>query len=72
MFDRALPWFKNLPLGQKQFLALVICELIPLLGLGVGTAWVITTSLRDQLADQAQAELAVTEPNGIRVTGSVG
>jgi twitching motility protein PilJ len=63
MFDRALPWFKNLPLGQKQFLALVICELIPLLGLGVGTAWVITTSLRDQLADQAQAELAVTETN---------
>jgi twitching motility protein PilJ len=63
MFDRALDWFKNLPLGRKQVLSLIVCELAPILGLGLGTMWVTTTSLRGQLADQSKSELAVTKIN---------
>jgi twitching motility protein PilJ len=63
MFDRAFDWFKDLPLGRKQLLAIVACELVPLLGLGVGTLWITTTSLRAQLTNQAKSELAVTETN---------
>ncbi len=63
MFDRAFAWFKDLPLGRKQVLAIVACELVPLLGLGVGTLWITTTSLRAQLTNQAKSELAVTETN---------
>ena len=63
MFDRALDWFKDLPLGRKQVLSLIVCELAPILGLGLGTMWVTTTSLRGQLADQSKSELAVTKIN---------
>jgi|GEM_PF-2412252 len=63
MFDRALDWFKDLPLGRKQVLSLIVCELVPILGLGLGTMWVTTTSLRRQLADQSKSELAVTKTN---------
>ena len=63
MFDRALDGFKDLPLGRKQVLSLIACELVPILGLGLGTMWVTTTSLRGQLADQSKAELAVTKTN---------
>lgn len=63
MFDRALDWFKDLPLGRKQVLSLIVCELAPILGLGLGTMWVTTTSLRGQLADQSKSELAVTKTN---------
>ena len=63
MFDRALDWFKDLPLGRKQVLSLIVCELVPIVGLGLGTLWVTTTSLRGQLADQSKSELAVTKTN---------
>ncbi len=63
MLDRALDGFKNLPLGRKQVLSLIACELVPILGLGLGTMWVTTTSLRGQLADQSKSELAVTKTN---------
>ena len=55
--------FCNLPIGRKQMLALVVCELVPLLGLGVGATLVLTNSLRTQLLEQAKSELAVTEAN---------
>ena len=63
MFDRALDGFKDLPLERKQVLSLIVCELVPILGLGLGTMWVMTTSLRGQLADQSKSELAVTKTN---------
>ncbi len=63
MFDRAFVWFKDLPLGQKQVLGTVACQLVPLVGLGVGSLWVTTNSLRAQLMNQAKSELAVTETN---------
>lgn len=53
-------WFANLPIGRKQLLAMVVCELIPLVGLGVATTWVLTSSLRGQLAEQTLSEVAVT------------
>ena len=58
-----LQLFCNLPIGRKQTLALVVCELIPLLGLGVGSTLVLTNSLRTQLLEQAKSELAVTDAN---------
>ncbi|NDJ19516.1 methyl-accepting chemotaxis protein [Myxacorys almedinensis] len=58
-----LTWFRTLPLGRKQIAALIVCELIPILGLGVGSIVVLTSSLRSQLRSQAAAEVAVAETN---------
>jgi twitching motility protein PilJ len=58
-----LKWFSNLPIGRKQFLALFICELIPILGFGIGSTIVLTNSLRTQLFAQTKSELAVSEIN---------
>jgi twitching motility protein PilJ len=44
-------------------MALLACELIPIIGLGVGSTLVLTNSLRTQLLSQAVSELAVTETN---------
>ena len=55
--------FCNLPISRKQMLALIVCELVPLLGLGVGSMLVLTSSLRTQLLEQAKSELAVTDTN---------
>ena len=44
MFDRALDGFKDLPLGRKQVLSLIVCELVPILGLGLGTMQLPTGS----------------------------
>jgi twitching motility protein PilJ len=52
-----------LPVGRKQLLALIVCELIPILGLGAGFTWILINSLRTQLLAQAQSEVAVTEIN---------
>jgi twitching motility protein PilJ len=63
---RRLPiveWFYNLPIGRKQLLALIACELVPILGLGIGSTIVLTNSLRSQLLEQAKSEVAVTEIN---------
>ena len=52
-------WFWNLPIGRKQLLAMIICELVPILGLGVGMVWIITSNLRQQLAELAEAEVEI-------------
>ena len=59
----ALRWFYDSPIGRKQTIALIICELVPILGLGVGSTVVLTNSLRTQLLSQAKSEVAVTETN---------
>jgi twitching motility protein PilJ len=56
-----MQWFSDLPIGKKQGLALILCQVIPLLGLGLGATWVLTNSLRTQLLEQAKSEVAVTE-----------
>ncbi|MBC7970276.1 MAG: GAF domain-containing protein [Verrucomicrobia bacterium] len=55
--------FCNLPIGRKQMLALIVCELVPILGLGIGSILVLTSSLRTQLLEQAKSEVSVTETN---------
>lgn len=55
--------FYNLPLGRKQLLALLVCEFVPILGLGVGSLRFLTSNLRTQLLAQAKSEVAVTETN---------
>lgn len=54
-------WFANQPVGRKQLLALLLCELVPLVGLGGGATWILTQSLRQQLAEQAKAQVQVTD-----------
>ncbi|GAP98855.1 methyl-accepting chemotaxis protein [Leptolyngbya sp. NIES-2104] len=56
-------WFHNLSIGKKQLVALLVCELIPIIGLGIGSTIVLTNSLRTQLLSQAKSEVAVTETN---------
>ncbi|BAU10507.1 methyl-accepting chemotaxis protein [Leptolyngbya sp. NIES-3755] len=56
-------WFHNLSIGRKQLVALLVCELIPIIGLGIGSTIVLTNSLRTQLRSQAKSEVAVTETN---------
>jgi len=56
-------WFHNLPIGRKQLLALLVCELIPIVGLGISSSIVLMNSLRTQLIAQAKSEVAVTETN---------
>lgn len=58
-----LKWFHNLPLRRKQTAALAACQLIPILGLSIGSTLVLTSSLRTQLRAQAQSEVAVAETN---------
>ncbi|MBD1824202.1 GAF domain-containing protein [Cyanobacteria bacterium FACHB-DQ100] len=56
-------WFRHLPIERKQLLALLVCELIPIVGLGIGFSIVLANSLRTQLLAQAKSEVAVTETN---------
>ncbi len=58
-----LKWFGNLSIARKQAIAMIVCELIPILGLGVGSTLVLTSSLRTQIQSQAKSEVAVTETN---------
>ncbi|KAM3097870.1 methyl-accepting chemotaxis protein [Phormidesmis sp. 146-35] len=58
-----LKWFSDLSIGRKQAIALIVCELVPILALGVGSTIVITSSLRTQIQAQAKSEVAVTETN---------
>ncbi len=53
--------FYNLPISRKQFIALIACELISVLGVGIGATLNITNSLRSQLLNEARAELAISE-----------
>ncbi len=61
--SNGLDWFSNLPLGRKQLIALIGCELVPIVGLGIGSMIVLSNSLRSQLLAQAKSEVAVTETN---------
>lgn len=54
-------WFRNLPLGRKQLLAMMVGEIVPLLGLGVGSTLIITHALRQQLVQQAKSEVEITD-----------
>ena len=54
-------WFSNLSVGQKQLTGLFTSEIISVLGLvGVGSFLIITAG-RQQLMNQVQAELEVTD-----------
>jgi twitching motility protein PilJ len=56
-----MQWFNNLTVRQKQLTGLFTSEVISVLGLvGVGS-FLIISSGRSQLVNQAQAELAVTD-----------
>ncbi|MGI0491245.1 methyl-accepting chemotaxis protein [Alkalinema pantanalense CENA528] len=63
LWERLFQWFSDRPISQKQILAIITCELIPIVGLGIGSTIVLTNSLRTQLLSQATSELAVTETN---------
>lgn len=56
-------WFCQLPIGNKQLIALIAAQLISIVGLSVGARWLITTGLRTQLLNQASSEVTATESN---------
>lgn len=60
------PWLKqfyNLPISRKQLFALIFCQLVPILGIGIGSTWIITQGLRNQLIAEAKSEVAVSDIN---------
>ncbi len=63
MLSPAIEWFKNQPLSRKQTLALVVCNLVPLVGVGLGSIILLVNGSRNQLTNQAASELAVVEIN---------
>jgi twitching motility protein PilJ len=56
-----LQHFYNLPISRKQLIALIACELVSILGIGIGATLIITQGLRNQLFEQAKSEVAVTD-----------
>jgi twitching motility protein PilJ len=56
-----LQHFYNLPISRKQMYALIACELVSILGMGIGATLIITQGLRSQLFEQAKIEVAVTD-----------
>ena len=57
-----LQWFYDLPVGRKQFTALLASEFLSLSLVGFG-AFLIGRSLQDQLFKQAQSEVSVLDIN---------
>jgi twitching motility protein PilJ len=57
-----LKWFYDLPVGRKQFAALLVSEFLSLSLVGFG-AFLIGRSLQDQLFKQAQSEVSVMDIN---------
>jgi twitching motility protein PilJ len=58
------PWLKkfyNLPISRKQLFALIFCQLVSILGIGIGGTLIITHGLRNQLLEQAKSEVAVSD-----------
>lgn len=55
--------FLDLPLGWKQTIALVLCEVVPIALLVGGSSFVLVNTLRAQLLEQSKSEVAVTETN---------
>ena len=56
-----LQWFCDLSLGRKQLIALIVAELVSIVGISVGARWIIITGLRTQLINQSTSEITVTE-----------
>lgn len=52
--------FYNLPISQKQTIALIACQLVSVIGIGIGGTLITFQGLRSQLLEQAKSELAVT------------
>jgi twitching motility protein PilJ len=57
-----ITWFYDLPVGRKQFAALLVSEFLSLSLVGFG-AFLIGRSLQDQLFKQAQSEVSVMDIN---------
>ncbi|MDY6901593.1 MAG: methyl-accepting chemotaxis protein [Cyanobacteriota bacterium] len=60
------PWLKkfyNLPISRKQLIALIFCQLVSILGIGIGGTLITTRGLRNQLREQAESEVAVSDIN---------
>ncbi|BAY86626.1 methyl-accepting chemotaxis protein [Calothrix parasitica NIES-267] len=60
------PWLKkfyNLPISRKQLIALIFCQLVSILGMGIVGTLIITRGLRYQLREQAKSEVAVSDIN---------
>lgn len=55
--------FNHWSIGKKQLFALIVCELVPILGLGVTSTLVVQNVLYEQLRYQATSEVAVMETN---------
>ncbi len=55
--------FYNLSIGRKQLVALVASELVSVIGIGVVGTSIISSSLRNQLSEQAKSEITVTDTN---------
>ncbi|MGB3636874.1 MAG: methyl-accepting chemotaxis protein [Rivularia sp. (in: cyanobacteria)] len=55
--------FYNLPISRKQLFALIFCQLVSILGIGIGGTLIITQGLRNQLLEQAKSEVAVSDIN---------
>ena len=55
--------FYDLPISRKQLIALIFCQLVSILGIGIGGTLIITQGLRNQLLEQAKSEVAVSDIN---------
>ena len=55
--------FYNLPISRKQLIALIFCQLVSILGIGIGGTLIITRGLQNQLREQAKIEVAVSDIN---------
>ncbi|OKH56035.1 chemotaxis protein [Calothrix sp. HK-06] len=58
-----LEYFYNFPISRKQMIALIACEMVSILGIGMGATLIITQGLRNQILEQAKSEIAVTDIN---------
>jgi twitching motility protein PilJ len=56
-----IQWFQNLSIARKQTLALLFCELVPLLAVTGGVLFFTQANLYKQLRAQARSEIAVME-----------
>lgn len=56
-------WFKNLPIQRKQFLSLILSDLISVVGLFLVGEVLINTWGEKQIVRQARSELAITADN---------
>jgi twitching motility protein PilJ len=55
--------FYNLPISRKQLIALVISQLVPILGIGIAARLIITNGLQTLLLEQAKSEATVVDIN---------